>query len=216
MLRNGDYPYSSEDPCQLGRVDWERYADNFGRASVSFEGEDPLLVFAEEGVGLADEFADELLLENVFPDGYGDMERKYTVAVFDPPENMSEDARSICDFIKWNNAGHAVDQLKALGVDPIETFNVSCVYIDNPLVYVLITFGGDDNLIRSEITGKAVGDGGSHDPALYVEGKKMQPQDYLDAVADKYGGQFAVFLEFVEWGVTFKTQREDERADVYF
>lgn len=59
MLRNGDYPYSSEDPCQLGWVDWERYADNFGLASVPFEGEDPLSVFAEEGADLADEFADE-------------------------------------------------------------------------------------------------------------------------------------------------------------
>ena len=216
QLRNADWPYAMEDPYELGYVDWEKYADNFGLSPVPFENEDPSLVYAEDSVGLDDEFKDELLLENLFSDGYDELAQKYTVAVFDPPANMSEDAKKICDSIKWSWADHDVDRLKALGVEPIETFNVSCVYIDDPLVYVHITFDGDANRIQDEIAGKTVGGDGSHDPALYVEGKKMRPNDYLDAVADKHGGQFAVFLERIAAGVPFTTRRETEDASVYF
>ena len=206
-----------DGPYTLDLIDWKKYANWHGLTPVPFEHEDPLSDYAEDGVNFDDDFdGDEILFEDLFPDGYSELARRYTVAVFDPPADMSEDARAICDSIKWNNANYDVDRLKALGVEPIKTIKVSCVYIDDPSVSMWVTFEGDSDRIESEIVGRTVGGGGSHDPALYVEGEKMRPGDYLDSVADAYGGQFAVILEYAAAGVPFKVQYERELASTYF
>ena len=192
----------------LGDVDWRRFANSYFALDgmLPFAGDDETLTYAEWYASLTEEdvWIEELL-------DISDLEEEYTAVVFGSPENMSEEAQKICKSIHWNDAQSDVNRLTELGVEPIARVKVSLLYMCDLAFERYIVFDGESETISFTLVGDTVGKPDGVVKAIFSDGVRYEDigfdggDSYVNALAEKHGGDFAVILEDAEQGVKFRS-----------
>lgn len=201
----------------LGDVDWKRLDREYGfsdmEAGTPFENFDPTLTYAE----WFDTITDEIVWITELID-LAELEEEYTVAVFDPPEDMSEEAQKICESIHWNDAQNDVNRLSDLGIEPIARVKVSFLYESGLTFKSYVVFDGEEETISHTLAGNTVSEHDRH--RIYVGGRELTSwrggeNAYTDKLAEEHGGKFAVILEDVESGKKFRKDTDTFSVEKY-
>ena len=201
----------------LGDVDWNRLDRDYGisdmDAGIPFENDDPILTYAEWFGTITDEvvWITELI-------DLTELEEEYTAVIFDPPEDISEEAQKICESIHWNDARRDVDRLSDLGIEPIARAKVSFLYESGLTFKRYVVFDGEAETISFTLVGNTVSEPGKR--RIYIRGSELatgygDANAYTDKIAEEHGGKFAVILEDVESGRKFRKDEETLSVEKY-
>lgn len=205
----------------LGDVDWDRFDaayDLSGLADIDelpFKSFDQSLTYAEWFSGITDE--DVWIEENI---DLSELEEEYTAVIFDPPENISEEAQKICKSIHWNNAQADVNRLENLGIKPITRIKVSFMYENELSFKELLVFDGESGIISFTLVGNTSSGSKKQRARIFSDGDQYHlwrggDNEYTDALAKKYEGKFAVILEDAESGMPFRRDVGVDSVEAY-